>query len=104
MRISAIIAATTLALMTFVSTAATAQSAPCGARDAIVEQLTTKHKEQQAVIGMAKDGRLLEIWSSYKSRSFTVLMTWPTMKSCIVATGNELAMQKPREFIARFEY
>ncbi len=104
MRISVIIVATTLALMAFVSTVAQAQSVACGQRATIVSRLANKHKEQQAVIGMAKDGRLLEIWSSYKSRSFTVLMTWPTMKSCIVATGNELAMQKPREFIARFEY
>ena len=104
MRISAIIAATTLALMTIVSTAAQAQSIPCGHRGQIVSQLANKHKEQQAVIGVAKDGRLLEIWSSYKSRSFTVLLTWPTLKSCIIATGNELAMQKPREFIARFEF
>jgi hypothetical protein len=104
MHTSAIITATMLALMTIAATAANAQSAPCGKRSEIISQLAVKHKEQQAVIGMAKDGRLFEIWSSYKSRSFTVLMTWPTMKSCIVATGDELAMQKPREFIARFEF
>lgn len=101
---TALIAATMLALVTIVSPSASAQSLPCGERSTIVSQLANKHKEQQAVIGMAKDGRLMEIWSSYKSRSFTVLMTWPTMKSCIVATGNELAMQKPKEFIARFEF
>ena len=50
------------------------------------------HGVSQAVIGMAKDGRLMEVWSSYTSRSFTVLMTWPTMKSCIVATGSDRAM------------
>ncbi|MGI9480529.1 MAG: hypothetical protein ACR2PI_27820 [Hyphomicrobiaceae bacterium] len=104
MRISALFAATTLALMTVFSTVASAQSVPCGARDTIVSQLTGKHKEQQAVIGMAKDGRLLEIWSSYESRSFTVLLTWPTMKSCIVATGSSLSMKQPTEFIGRFEF
>lgn len=104
MRISAIIAATSLALMTLVTTAANAQGIPCGPRGKIVSQLAKKHKEQQAVMGVSKDGRLLEIWSSYKSRSFTVLLTTPTMVSCIVATGSELSMQKPREFIARYEY
>ncbi len=104
MRISVIIAAASLAFTTLIAGTAGAQAAPCGHRDAIVAQLADKHKEPQAVIGMAKDGRLMEVWSSYKSRSFTVLMTWPTMKSCIVATGSDLAMQKPREFIARFEF
>lgn len=105
MRISAIIAATTLALLTvFSATAASAQGVACGHRDAIVAQLSKKHREQQSVMGVAKDGRLLEIWSSYEKRSFTVLMTWPNMKSCIVATGDELSLKKPTEFITRHEY
>ena len=104
MRISAIIAAISLAFTTLISATAGAQAAACGHRDAIVAQLADKHKEQQAVIGMSKDGRLLEIWSSYKSRSFTVLMTSPTMRSCVVASGSDLALQQPREFIARFEF
>lgn len=103
MRIPAIIAASMLMLVALNQTS-NAQSAQCGERNAIVSQLASKHKEQQSVMGLSRDGRLLEIWSSYKSRSFTVLLTWPTMQSCIVAVGQGLEMTPPREFISRFEF
>ena len=83
---------------------AEAQFAQCGERDMIVSQLSSKHKEQQAAIGLAKDGRLLEIWSNGKSRSFTIVLTTPTMKSCILAVGEEFEVRKVGEFIARFEF
>ena len=108
MRILAITLASALMLATSLFSAAVetahAESVQCGHRSLIVQQLASKHKEQQAVMGLSSDGRLVEIWSSYQSRSFTVLLTWPTMQNCIVAAGEGLEMKLPGEFISQFEF
>lgn len=101
MRTLAFITAVIVAVPSFNANAALSR---CAQRDKIVTQLAKKYKEQPAVIGVSKDGRLLEVWSSYERRSFTVLMTWPTMRSCIMAVGDQVAMKKPKEFISRFEF
>ena len=93
------------ALISFAANSpAQAQFAQCGERGHIVSQLASKHKEQQAAIGLSKDGRLLEIWSNGKSGSFTIVLTTPKMNSCILAVGEEFEIRKASEFIARFEF
>ena len=94
-----------LAALTFaVSSQSTLAQPQCNKRDTIVAQLSKKHKEQQAAMGVTADGRLLEVWGRYETGSFTVLMTWPDMRSCVIASGQQLEVQPLREYIARFEF
>ena len=99
---------TLLAIAALMSTAASkvthAQSPQCGERSKIVAFLSGKHKEQQAAIGLSKEGRLMEIWSNKRSNSFTVLMTWPNMRSCIVAAGREFEMREITSHVAKLEF
>ena len=103
MRVLIILAMSAVTALTAVQPAS-AQGAQCGERGKIVSQLAGKHKEQQTVIGLTKDGRMLEIWSSHGSRTFTLLLTWPNLRSCIMAAGNELDMRPAQEYIAQFEF
>ncbi len=103
MRIASLIAIAAISI-TAIAQSSVAQGLQCGNRETIVAQLSKKHKEQQAAIGLAKDGRLFEVWGSYETASFTVLLTWPNLKSCIVASGEQLEMRPLREFAARFEF
>ena len=103
MRIHALVAAIFLFFVTS-GTAASAQLVQCGNRAAIVSGLASKHKEQQAAIGVAKDGRLLEIWVNPKSGTFTVLLTFANMNTCIVAAGDGYESRRIGEFVRRFEY
>lgn len=97
-----LVAAIFLSLVGAVTTSA--QAIQCGDRGKIVSQLVSQHKEQQAAIGVVKDGRLFEVWINPKSGTFTVMLTWATMKTCIVATGDGYESRTIGEFVARFEY
>ena len=103
MRVLIILALSAITALSAVGSAH-AQGAQCAERSKIVSQLAGKHKEQQTVIGLTKDGRLLEIWSSHGSRTFTLILTWPNLRSCVMAAGSELDMRPAREFIAQFEF
>ena len=103
MRVLIILAMSLLTALATVQTAS-AQGPQCGERGKIVSQLAGKHKEQQTVIGLTKDGRLLEIWSSHGSRTFTLILTWPNLRSCLMAAGIELDMRPAREFLGQFEF
>ncbi len=58
----------------------------CGARNDIVKRLNTQFEEQQAALGLANNGTLLEIFSS-KAGSWTIMFTQPGGQTCLVATG-----------------
>lgn len=63
-----------------------AQAKNCAAREAVVAKLT-KVGEAQTGIGLAKQGSLLEIWSSPQTGTFTVVMTFTNGMSCIMSYG-----------------
>jgi len=99
---------TSLAIAALMSSAAIevshAQSPQCGERSKITAFLSGKHKEQQAAIGLSKEGRLLEIWSNKRSGSFTILVTTPNMHSCIVTAGREFEMRDITSHVAKLEF
>ena len=72
---------------------ATAPPAPaqaqiaCAPRGKIVSDLTKKHGEVAAGIGLSGPHALYEIWTSPKTGSWTIVLTRPNKLSCIIATG-----------------
>ncbi len=58
----------------------------CGPRNDIVEKLNSNFEEQQSAMGLAKNGTLLEIFSS-KAGSWTIMFTEPGGRTCLIATG-----------------
>ncbi|PRY22619.1 hypothetical protein CLV78_106160 [Aliiruegeria haliotis] len=66
---------------------APAQSLRCAPRDHVVERLQTTFKETQLGLGLQTNTRLVEIWSSDATGTWTILLTEPNGMSCIMASG-----------------
>ena len=83
MKFATLIAA---ALLT-VPFAGNAQGQNCGNRDTVVERLTTKYGESRQSIGMAPKGRVVEVFASTETGTWTITVTMPNGITCLVASG-----------------
>ncbi len=63
-----------------------AQTPNCAPREAVTQKLTGVG-EAQAGIGLAKQGTLIEIWTSDATGTWTVVMTFTNGMSCIMSFG-----------------
>lgn len=59
----------------------------CGSRQDFVKALADKFNEQGKALAIAGQSNLLEIYTS-KAGTWTILMTSPAGKTCIIAAGN----------------
>ena len=64
-----------------------AQFAMCGERAAIIDQLKSKYQESRQAVGLISDNGAAELYVSEKG-TWTMLVTLPTGKSCIIAAGH----------------
>ena len=67
--------------------AAQAQSQNCGNRELVVERLTSKYGESRQSIGMAPKGRVVEVYASTETGTWTITVTTPNGVTCLVASG-----------------
>lgn len=58
----------------------------CGVRDTVIERLELRFGEIQQGTGLVSTNRVLELWRS-KDGTWTILMTRPDGKTCIMAAG-----------------
>lgn len=63
------------------------QGPPCGNRAAIIKTLAVKYKEAAKFIAIASETNLVEIFISPKG-TWTIIVTAPAGKTCIVAAGD----------------
>ena len=68
---------------------AIAQTA-CGDRDKIVGQLQAKYKESHRASGLETDTKMVEIWTSEASGTWTILITQANGISCVAAAGKNI--------------
>ncbi len=66
---------------------ASAQQIPCGKRGDVLKQLSVRHSEAPAAMGLSSTGSMLEVLTSPAGDSWTVIMTMPNGMSCLVAHG-----------------
>lgn len=59
----------------------------CLDREMLIQRLETRYNESLNGAGLQGSKIILEIWSSKESGNFTILVTKPDGKSCIVASG-----------------
>jgi hypothetical protein len=64
-----------------------AQGQNCGNRELVVERLTTKYGESRQSIGMAPKGRVVEVFASMETGTWTITVTMPNGVTCLVASG-----------------
>ena len=60
----------------------------CGPRAAIVERLEGTYSEALSALGFQSGTQVVEVWSSAKTGSWTMLMTRADGVSCVVASGS----------------
>jgi len=77
----------TLALPAQTGSAVDTQGTNCGARNAVLNYLSTKYEEKPVAMGIAANGSLIEVLSSNKGSTFTIIVTAPEGKTCMVAAG-----------------
>lgn len=75
-------------VLTGLSAPAQAQ-APCDQRAKIVSVLLQQFDESQVASGITPNGELLEVFASPVRGSWTILLSMPTGKSCLIATGED---------------
>ncbi|MDW4498657.1 hypothetical protein R5H30_11740 [Sulfitobacter sp. D35] len=59
----------------------------CAPRDLIVERLESRYEEHAKGAGLQTDTRLIELWSSKGGATWTILLTTPDGRTCILAAG-----------------
>jgi hypothetical protein len=65
-----------------------AQASPqCGKRDIVVTQLTEKYGETRRGMGVANNNSVMEMFASDSSGSWTITVTMPDGRMCLVASG-----------------
>ena len=65
-----------------------ASAAPvCGPHADILKKLERAYAEKTQAIGLSRDGQLLEVLVSANG-SWTILVTDPSLRTCLVATGD----------------
>jgi len=78
-----------LAILMIVPTATEAQVG-CVQRDELVRFLAEKYNEKQTAVGLEAAGgksRMVEIFVSSTTGSFTILLSYPNGLSCVAASG-----------------
>ncbi|WP_299859954.1 hypothetical protein [uncultured Roseobacter sp.] len=61
----------------------------CLPRSDLVNSLKSTYSEQMAGGGLQNASRLIEIWTSRRTGSFTIFITRPDGISCVVASGQD---------------
>jgi hypothetical protein len=85
-------------LAVFAAEAAAAQathSMICGARDQIVAQLGSRYGEQVRSMGLAPRNRIVEIFASDETGSWTITITSADGTTCLMASGDYFEMLPP---------
>jgi hypothetical protein len=70
----------------FLSTSASAQP-QCDKRDKVLGLLADKYKEAPVALGVTNNGGLVEVLSTNEGTTWSIIVTAPDGKSCLVAAG-----------------
>ncbi len=76
-----------LALMFVLTPEAPAQAAVCQTHDSLAKQLEERYAERPVAAGLDAGGRLIVLFASADSASWTMVMTTPAGESCVIVVG-----------------
>lgn len=85
--LNAFLATLTGVALTLVSMPAHAAGEACGPRDDLVTRLSVKFGETRRGIGLGRGDKVVEIFASEASGSWTIAVTTPDGRMCLVASG-----------------
>ncbi|MEM6727535.1 MAG: hypothetical protein AAF618_03460 [Pseudomonadota bacterium] len=76
-----------VAALALTGAAAKGQTAPCGARELIVERLGSRFGESRQAVGVAANQSLVEVYANGETGSWTITVTLHDGTMCLVASG-----------------
>lgn len=87
------LAAAAAYLAAFSCAGAGAQPRPCGKRDDILVHLAGRYAEAPVAFGVADNGSLIEVLTARAGATWTILLTFPSGVSCLIAAGEQWRIQ-----------
>ncbi|MEM7644169.1 MAG: hypothetical protein AAF366_16840 [Pseudomonadota bacterium] len=85
--LNAFLATLTALALTLMALPARAAGQNCGPRSDVVERLSTRFGETRRGIGLGTGNRILEVFASDDSGTWTVTVTLPDGRMCMIASG-----------------
>ncbi|MEX3016644.1 hypothetical protein [Gymnodinialimonas hymeniacidonis] len=82
-------------LITFVALPAEAQNMLCGQREMVVNELTGRYGEEVRGMGLAHQNRIVEVFVSEETGTWTITVTSPNGMTCLMAAGQHFATMDP---------
>jgi len=61
----------------------------CADREVVTKQLAAKYGETFAGGGLRNSDAIFEVWKSAEHGTWTIIMTMPNGKSCVMAAGTD---------------
>ena len=59
----------------------------CGMRDQVVQTLADRYGETRQSIGLGSNNRVIEVFASLETGTWTITVTMPNGTMCLVASG-----------------
>jgi len=75
-----------LLTLALTSTSAAAQQA-CAARQSVIKRLADSYGESRQSIGIGPKGRVVEVYASTETGTWTITLTMPNGVTCLIASG-----------------
>ena len=66
-----------------------ARSATCAPRDVVIDRLANQFGETRRGLGVGTKNRVVEIFASPDSGSWTITVTMPNGTTCLIASGQD---------------
>ncbi|MEM7488275.1 MAG: hypothetical protein AAF390_04030 [Pseudomonadota bacterium] len=85
--LNAFLATLTALALTLLTLPAQAAGQNCGPRAAVVERLSVKFGETRRGIGLGTGNRIVEVFASDATGTWTVAVTLPNGRMCLIASG-----------------
>ncbi|MEM9010534.1 MAG: hypothetical protein AAGE18_04855 [Pseudomonadota bacterium] len=81
--------------MLFAADASRAQGGPCAERAQVLDYLKDRFGEERQSMGLLQDNRVIEVFHSPETGSWTILVTSPNNRSCMIASGQHWEADAP---------
>lgn len=86
-KVIGIATAAVLFLLPLPRTSEAATSPVCGDRQKVIDSLAAKYSEEPVAVGVTSNGGVIEVLKAPDGETWTILFTYPSGPSCLVASG-----------------